>query len=618
MGLSSVFLAALPMQVYPDAVRSVSYPLLAVSIALLLYSIFHLLVYRRKLEKKTWELAESENRYARITLGANDGLWDWDLRTNEIYFSPRWETMIGADAGALPNKLESWFSLVHPDDIENLKNTIAAHVKEPDQHVDIEYRIKHKDGTYLWVRCRGLAAKDKTGAPVWIAGSQTDITGKRKAEDQLIYDAFHDGLTGLPNRALFIDHLQISFARKKRYKDYRFAVLFLDLDRFKNVNDSFGHLFGNRLLEEVARRIGGSLRAQDTFARFGGDEFALLLDDIADVKFALAVAERTNRELAQPFEIDGQKVFANASIGVTTSEKYERPEDMLRDADIAMYKAKCHGRGCYVVFDESMRHEVMSALQMETALREALKNDGLLIYYQPIVSLKTKAIVGFEALLRWHHPVLGFVPTMQFIPLAEETGLIVPIGKWVLEGACRQLLDWQKRFPATPPLTVAVNVSSRQLYHPGFVASVAEILRETGIDPCCLNLELTESCLLENARTLPVLRKLSEMGVKINIDDFGTGYSSLSYIQQYPLNALKIDRSFINKMGLEGEDSAVVRAITSLAQSLHLDVIAEGIENGEHVPILQSLNCNYAQGYFFSYPLSDRDAEGLLATAKPE
>jgi len=596
-------------------IKQISFPLLLVSMAILLYSIIRLLKYRRVIEKKTEELKESEERYALAARGANDGLWDWNLKTNGIYFSLRWKSMLGYDNKEIGNNPDAWFTLVHPDDVENLKNALAAHLKEPNAHMENEYRIKHKDGTYLWMLCRGLAVRDEEGKVIRMAGSQTDITARKQMEEQLIYDAFHDGLTGLPNRALFMDRLNVSFARRKRRKDHQFAVLFMDLDRFKNVNDSFGHLFGSQLLTEVAKRLNNNLRLGDTFARFGGDEFAILLDDIASPGYAQIVAERIHRDLSLPFDINEKQVFITASIGIAASEGYNRAEDIVRDSDIAMYKAKFNGRGCHMIFDETMRKDVLRYLQLETDLRHAINNQDFMIYYQPIVSLETNRIFGFEALLRWHHEKRGFIPATEFIPLAEETGLIVPIGIWVLQEACQQIRVWQEQFPSDPPLTISINVSNKQISQPDFIRQIKHILELTALNPQSLKLEITESFLMEDKKIETVLSQLKEMDIQIHIDDFGTGYSSLSYIQQFPVSALKIDRSFINKMGLEGEDSEIVKAIVNLAHNLKMDVIAEGVEKEEHLSILKALKCKYVQGYFFSQPLNSQEANNLLLAA---
>jgi diguanylate cyclase (GGDEF)-like protein/PAS domain S-box-containing protein len=594
------------------SLRNISLPLLFISIIILFYCLVRLLEYRRVISKKSEELRESEERYSLAAQGSKDGLWDWNLRTNEVYYSPRWKSMIGYDENEIGSSPNDWFAYVHHDDVDNLKNILTSHIKTPGDNIQTEYRMKHKDGTYLWMLCRGIGIRDKEGRAMRVAGSQTDITARKQMEEQLIHDAFHDGLTGLANRALFMDRLNIAFARKKRRKDYHLAVLFLDLDRFKNVNDSFGHLFGNQLLAEVARRLNTNLRMGDTFARFGGDEFAILLDDIENPGFANLVADRIHKELSAAFQVNNNEIYITASIGIAICEGYSRPEDLVRDADIAMYKAKFSGRACYMMFDETMRNDVLSYLTLETDLRHAIEKKQFMLYYQPILTLEPETIIGFEALLRWNHPERGFIPSTDFIPVAEETGLIVPIGHWVLKEACTQLRQWQKDFPTDPPLNISVNVSNRQLVHPNFIEQTRNVLRETGIDPTTLKLEITESFMVEDVKIHSVLADLKEMQVHIHIDDFGTGYSSLSYIHKFPVSALKIDRSFIARIGEQGEDSEIVKAIVNLAENLKMDVIAEGVEKNEHLSLLKALKCKYVQGYLFSHPLNSKEARNLL------
>ena len=615
---------------------NISVLLLLLSILILLPTILFLKISRRELEKRTAELydsnkqmekeiierkrveealRESEERYSLASQGANDGLWDWNLNTEDIYFSPRWKAMIGFGNDEIGKSVNEWFNRVHPDDIKKLNKDVADHLKGLTAHFENEHRMMNKDGIYLWMLNRGLAIRNEDGTAVRIAGSQTDITARKKAEEQLLHNAFYDALTELPNRALFIDRLGVSFAHMKRRKDYLFAVLFLDLDRFKNINDSFGHVIGDQLLVLVAERLKNILRLGDTVARFGGDEFTILLEDIKDLSDAVFIAERINKELAYPFNLNGKEMFINASIGIAKSETdYEQPGEILRNADTAMYRAKLYGKARYLVFDKTMHTDTLELFQLETDLRYAIDRQEFVIYYQPIISLETGKISGFEALVRWRHPERGLLLPTEFVPLAEETGQIVPIGLWVLREACQQVRKWQEQFLPDPPLTVSVNVSCKQFSQPDLVEQMLHILEETGLDPQNLVLEITESGIMQNAEIVTLLfSRLKALKVQLNIDDFGTGYSSLSYLHQFPINALKIDRSFVIRLGNNGKNSEVVRSIVELAHNMRMHVIAEGVESLDHLQILEALKCEYAQGYLFAHPLDSEAAEGLLA-----
>lgn len=442
---------------------------------------------------------------------------------------------------------------------------------------------------------------------------QAEVTERKIAEARLIHDAFHDSLTGLPNRALFMERLERAIERAKRLKNYLFAVLFLDLDRFKLVNDSLGHLVGDQLLIAFVRRLEVWLRSTDTVARLGGDEFVILLEDIKDVSDATQIAERIQKELTLPFNLSGHEVFITTSIGIALSTTgYDQPEDLLRDADTVMYRAKALGKARHEVFDKAMHARAVTQLQLENDLRRALERQELQIHYQPIVSLKTSMITGFEALVRWQHPSLGLISPAEFIPLAEETGLIVPIGYWVLRESCRQVRAWQERFVATSPLTLSVNFSGKQFSQPNLLKQVDQVLQETGFNARSLKLELTESVLIENAESAAaMLSQLRILGVQIHIDDFGTGYSSLSYLHRFPIDALKIERSFISSMGIDNENLELVRTIITMAHNLNMNVVAEGIETAEQLTQLRALQCEYGQGYFFSKPLN-REAAGAL------
>jgi len=560
-------------------------------------------------------LRESEERYALAAQGANDGLWDWNLKTNEIYFSPRWKAMLGFEDNEIGSSLDEWFNRVHADDLGRINMEIEAHLGGLTQPFENEHRMLHKDGTYRWVLSRGIAVPDADGKAHRMAGSLTDITGRKVAEEQLLHDAFHDGLTGLPNRALFIDRVGQSIGRAKRRKDYLFAVLFLDLDRFKVVNDGLGHMVGDQLLILIAQRLEACLRPGDTVARLGGDEFAIFLDDIKDISDVTRVADRIQRELTLPFNLNGREIFAPASVGIALSATgYDRPEDILRDADTAMYRAKALGKTRHEIFDPAMRSRAMERLQLETDLRRAIEREEIRLRYQPIVSLEAGGITGFEALVRWAHPQRGLVPPAEFITVAEETGLIIPIGYQVLREACRQTRAWQERFPASSRLSVSVNLSGKQFMQRDLIQQIGRVLQETGLDARCLWLEITESVIMEHAEsTVALLSQLKTLGVELDIDDFGTGYSSLGYLNRFPVDKLKVDRSFVSGMCVNEECAEIVRTILILASNLGMDVIAEGVETAEQLAQLRALKCKYGQGYFFFKPADGEAAEAMLA-----
>lgn len=434
-----------------------------------------------------------------------------------------------------------------------------------------------------------------------------------ETKEHFRHAAFHDSLTGLPNRAMFTQLLQAEIESNKRRTDHLFAVLFLDLDRFKNINDSMGHTHGDLLLVAFAERLERTLRPIDTLARFGGDEFAILLSGIEDTTAAVRVAERIHEELTQPFNLDKNSAFASASIGIALSSTgYERPEDILRDADTAMYRAKENGKARYEMFDSGMHAKAVSRLQLEHDLRQAVEQKEFCVYYQPIIALETKHLAGFEALVRWNHPRRGIVSPADFIPVAEETGLIVPIGRWVLEEACRKVREWQLASPSHRALSLSVNLSGRQVAQPDLVEQIQQALEESRLNPHHLKLEITESVVMENAEAAAqTLKQLRALGVQLSIDDFGTGYSSLSYLHRFPLNYLKIDRSFVDRMTTDGDD-AIVRTIATLARNLGMEVIAEGIETEEQYKRLKALGCEYGQGFLFSRPVNVEAAYRLL------
>jgi len=445
-----------------------------------------------------------------------------------------------------------------------------------------------------------------------------ELAEHREAEDQLRHSTLHDALTGLPNRALFTERLAHAVQRVKRHPEQAFAVLFIDLDRFKVVNDSLGHHVGDELLIAVADRLQRCLREEDTVARLGGDEFALLLEGVHSDDDAVRVAERIHTEFSSPVNLGGFEVFTSMSVGIVmSSSAHELPAYLLRSADMAMYNAKAAGRARWAMFDHTMHAQALFRLQLDTDLRRAVERDEFHLNYQPVVNLATGRLAGFEALIRWAHPERGFVSPTQFIPVAEETGLIVPMGRWVLREACRQLREWQDRFPEAGPLFVSVNISARQFAQSGLSAQVSYILRETRLDPASLKLEITESSVLENTQqSMQALRELRALGVEIYMDDFGTGYSSLSYLHRLEVDALKIDRSFVRDMATQQRQTDFVTTILMLARSVRLRAVAEGVEHPEQLAVLRRLGCDFGQGYLFSPPVDPSGVAAMIAAGK--
>ena len=556
-------------------------------------------------------LEESEERYALAARGSNDGLWDWDLELDTVYFSPRWKEMLGLDEHGIGEDPELWMQRIHPEDLPRVRTAIADHLAGLTPMLESEHRIEAADGGYRWVLTRGVAVRDEAGKPHRMAGSQTDINDRKLL----------DGLTDLPNRILFMDRLAQAHERSRRRDDYRYAVLSLDLDRFKNVNYSFGHTYGDKLLTAVAARLRVGLRASDTLTRggatvahLGGDEFTVLLDHLGDPADAIRVAKRFLEELQVPFEIDGHEIFTSASIGIAMGARtYTSPEDVLRDADTAMSRAKAMGKGCYVVFDEDMHARAVAALRLENELRRALQREELSVFYQPIVSLESGLLAGFEALVRWQHPDEGLLAPERFIHLAEETGLILPLDRWVIRRVCQQIRAWQLEYGKDLRLFLSVNLSGAQFTKPDLIVDIDRSLRSYGLLGSALKLEITESVIMEHARyASEMLSQLRSLDIKLSIDDFGTGYSSLSYLRRFEIDTLKIDRSFVSRMDQSEESAEIVRTIVTLAKNLGKDVVAEGIEKRAQLDALRELGCKYGQGYFFAAPLPVDKASKLV------
>jgi diguanylate cyclase (GGDEF)-like protein/PAS domain S-box-containing protein len=553
------------------------------------------------------ELRRSEERYALAARGTNDGLWDWDLATDRVYYSPRWKTMLGYEEDEVADGPGEWLERVHPDDFPRLQAKMASHVEGTSPQFEDEHRVRHKDGSYRWFLNRGFAVRDGAGTAYRMAGAQTDVTDRRS----------YDPLTGLPNRALFAERLGYAFARFRRRDDYLFAVAFLDLDRFKEMNDTLGHLVADQALIAVAKRLEASLRPGDTVGRFAGDEFAVLIERFADRADALGVADRILQELSSPLRLRGHDLSLTASLGIAfMGQGYERPEDLLRDADLAMYRAKAAGRSRLAVFDRSMRPVAGSRLDVEGGLGQALERGDLRLVYQPIVDLVHDELAGFEGLLRWHDRGRVLLPG-DFLPAAIQGGQVLALGSWVLREGCRQLAAWRSQSAEAIRLRLSLNLSPAECARAGLLGEIEAALDATGLAPGDLALDVTEAVLLSEKEWLnAVLADLHALGVRLHLDDFGRGTASLSVLERFPLDAVKLDRSLVSGGRGRGGMSGLAAAVVPLATRLGLGVIAEGVETAGQRDALREAGCSLGQGHYFSPPLDVEEASGLIAKAR--
>src|SRR4051794_27797847 len=555
-------------------------------------------------------LRVSEERFRSLVQNASDLISILDADGTVRYESPSHQRVLGLEPETHVGR--SLLDLVHLEDRHVVEEALGQLREYPDEIVTFEHRLRNRDGSWRVIES---TASNLLGQPA-VAGlvlNSHDITDRKRAEEKLLHDALHDELTGLPNRALFMDRLRQSMERSRREPERLTAVLFLDLDRFKIVNDSLGHLVGDELLIQISGSLAAALRPSDTIARVGGDEFAILIEGGRDVSDAVRVADRIHDRLAAPINLQGHEVIATASIGIAVhTPEYHRPEDLLRDADTAMYRAKSQG-ACHVVFNRVMHRFVMARLQLETDLRRAVERGQLRVYYQPFVDLSSGEVTGFEALLRWLHPRRGLLPPEEFLSVAEETGLIVPIGRFVLLEGCRQIRELQIKHPEMGALKLSVNLSNKQFFQADLFSQIEEALTVSGLDPACLGLEITEGVIIRHADSAATrFSRLKSLGVQLYLDDFGKGYSSLNYLHRFPMDILKIDRSFVSRIEEAEGNLAIVRAIVTLAHQLGMEVVAEGIQTEEQRARLRALGCEYGQGFFLSEPVSADRAEELL------
>lgn len=573
-------------------------------------------VFYQEADSEAPSFADMERRLQLVIEGTNDGIWDWDIVRDRVFWSDRVYQILGLDKGAFGENFDEFKKCMHPKDRSEFDKAIRGHLVY-NSAFNLDIRVKEENNTYRFVRIRGKVKRNRENKPVRMAGSLSDITDQKRFEQKLRHNAYHDSLTLLPNRAYLIEELAKTLYKSNETTDYKFAVILVDLDKFKMINENFGHYTGDELLKEVGKRVEKCLRSNDILARIGGDEFAIIVRDIRQAGDATHFAQRLKTEIMRPFVVLGKEVFISSSMGIIfNNDTHDSTEAILKDANTSLSQAKHRGNASIEVYSSSMREKEAVSYQIEVALRQAIDRDQLYLVFQPIYNIANDTIAGFETLVRWKHPELGEVKPFEFIPVAEECGLILPIGEWILKKACIQMKHWLDQ--GFEDILIAVNVSAPQFSHQDVPNLVKRTLRETGLPAQNLKVEITESVAMKDVnKTIETLEHLASMGIHISIDDFGTGYSSLSYLKQYPIHTLKIDRSFVIDIPQDKDNMSITSTIIAMAKNLNLTIIAEGVETEEQLQFLKDHNCDQVQGFYYSKPLSIQDATELLDRSFP-
>ncbi len=564
-------------------------------------------------------LDELRSRFVLALRSVQDGYWEWDIIDDVVFFSRRWREIMDYPAEDAHGALEDWLSLVHPDDRVLVRARLDAHVRGQEPTFEVEHRARAGDGSFRWVLTRGVVERDAQGVALRMAGSLTDITQFRARVEELRRQSRHDALTGLPRKELFMERLARAVEVAREFADAGFVVLLVEVDRLRRFNESIGHSAGDHILSQIARRLSSCVDRDTLVARISGAKFAILVENVTDYELGGRLADRLQEAMRSPFEVEGEPVYVTVSVGITSSQRaYQRPEEVMSDATTAVTRAKQQPRGDRKrVFSTQMRMEAISQMRMEMALRQAVERQEFELHYQPIVSLQNGYLVGFEALIRWQSPERGRISPAEFIPIAETTGLIQPIGRWAFAEAAHQLRAWTEHSAAARGLAVSVNLSGRQVGDPELLHSIARALNETEIEPGNIKIELTESVLMDNVEEMSsLLNALRELGVQIWVDDFGTGYSSLSYLHRFPVDGLKVDKTFVDGVAHDGPSKAMVQTIVNLSQQLGVELVAEGIETREQADILRVMGCPSGQGYLFGRPCRGDEALALIRSAE--